>query len=628
MCGIAGSFNRTENLDFLKNQIEDVKTMVKAQHHRGPDHTAYFAEHNICLGHNRLSIIDLNNNANQPFIYNDLVIVFNGEIYNYKEIKKELSEFGYTFRTKSDTEVILAAYSHWGTKAVDHFIGMWSFVIWDQKKEEIFCSIDRFGIKPLYYFIDQNGIFYFASELKAFYNLKNFNKTINKNYIKRFLNLGWMHYKDETIFENCFAIEPATQMVINKSEIKKEKYWTINYTKNKSITLPEATQQFSKLLKDSISLHLRADVDLAFSLSGGIDSSSLVSLCAKEKLSGGPISSYHIYYDTHKFNEKKFAELVVNKNDNQVNPTYYSPNNSELVKDLDHFLYHQEFPVSGSSPFSQYYLNKLVKKDNIKVLIEGQGADEYLGGYLHGFFRLFHDNIFNIGLISEIKEHYVKQELDIKNLINRLIKTGATFMYSEEEMSKGEYKWLTPELYRDTTVPIKHEIDGITRLDKFLNGILTKTTLPGLLQIADRNSMAFSIEARVPFLDHRLVEFCATLPNEFLMSKGVTKKILRESMKPYLPEEIYNRYDKVGFVTPGESKWLRGSLSFLLEDIKSDNFEELGIYSDKLKSIIAEYKKGDDKYAKLVWRIAILNRWLQTKKTAKSPDIEINEVHR
>mgnify|MGYP000557236703 CR=1 FL=1 len=628
MCGIAGNFNLSESSGHISGQVDDVKTMIKAQNHRGPDHTAYFSEKNICIGHNRLSIIDLTSNSHQPFIYEDLVIVFNGEIYNYKEIKAELIELGYSFRTQSDTEVILASYIHWGKEALEHFIGMWSFVIWDKNKSEIFCSVDRFGIKPLYYYTDENNIFYFASEIKAFYNLKSFNKKINNNYIKRFLSLGWMHYKEETIFENCFALEPATSLIISKGQITKEKYWSIDYSKNHNISFDKATSKFSKLINDSLKLHLRSDVKLAFSLSGGIDSSSLVSLCSKENLSKDSISSYHIYYDNHKFNEKKYAQSVVQKYKEKINPKYYSPNEDDIKKDLDHFLYHQEFPVGGSSPFSQYYLNKIIKKDDIKVLIEGQGADEYLGGYLHGFFRLFHDNILNKNIISEITGHYKKQELTMPNLVKRLLKTGSTFVYSESEMAKGEFRWLTPNIFKNTDIPIDIEVTGETRLDQFLNGILTTTTLPSLLQIADRNSMAFSIEARVPFLDHRLVEFCASLPNKYLMSQGITKRILRESMKPYLPKEIYKRYDKVGFVTPGESIWLRGSLSFLLEKINFQQFEDLGIYSNKLKNIIDDYIAGNDKHAKLVWRIAILNKWLSTDKKALCPNIELHEVCR
>lgn len=626
MCGIVGSFARTNGLN-LDSQIDEVKLMIRAQHHRGPDHSAFFGEENLVIGHNRLSIIDLSADSHQPFIYEGLVIVFNGEIYNYIEIRDELIQLGYTFRTKSDTEVILAAYKEWGKNALDHFVGMWSFVIWDKAKGELFCSVDRFGIKPLYYFIDENGTFYFASEVKAFYTLKTFNKKINNSHIKRYLKLGLMHYKNETIFENCFALEPATYMIVNQKELLKEKYWTIDYTKNNDLELKDAVNQFSKLLKRSLKLHMRSDVPLAFSLSGGIDSSSLVSLAAHEKLTEEAlISSYHIYYDTHKYNEKKFAEEVVYKYQSQIKPTYYSPSSEELKRDLDHFLYHQEFPVSGSSPFSQYYLNKLINKDNIKVLIEGQGADEYLGGYLHGFYRLFNDKLKSGSLIKEVKGHYKKQELTNKDLASRLLKMASTFVYSEKDMYIGEYKWKTPELFVDNSIPFDIDPAGNTRLDKFLNVVLTMTTLPGLLQLADRNSMAFSIEARVPFLDHRLIEYCASLPNEYLMTEGVTKKILRESVKNCLPQSIYSRYDKVGFVTPGESIWLRNSLSFLLENINFDQFLEFGIHVDKLKSIIDEYKEGNDRYTKLVWRIAILNYWLKSEKQANCPDIEIHRV--
>lgn len=607
MCGIAGIFS---NHLSLESQRSLTQKMLYETRHRGPDNSDTWESESVCLGHNRLSIIDLSNEANQPFHYLHLTIVFNGEIYNYIEVREILRKKGHAFHTESDTEVILAAYLEWGQECVKYFMGMWAFALWDSKNKTLFCSRDRFGIKPFYY-IFQDQSFYFASEYKALKTLPIFDKTINLNQVARGMQMGWVTYKDETYFEQIKQIPAASNILIDSLEnpLKIETYWDIDFSKKFQGTFEAKKEAFKNALIDSIELHMRSDVVVGACLSGGIDSSTIASVVGKYKPET-TLNTFTIYYDGKgDVDERPFANEVTNLYPS-LKPHYLMPNDSNLAEDFEKIQYHQDIPLPGSSPISQYYVMKLAKEHNAKVLLDGQGSDEFLAGYLHSFFRIIGDKIFSTNPLNGFNiwnRHSDIQGYSNKEKYTRLGKSLISGIFEENYIYQKEYLHALPFLPNNTHEVFELERKNTSKLNEFLYNLTFTTSLPTLLHFEDRNSMAFSIESRVPFLDHRLVELAFSFMDEDKIGNGISKNILRESMRGIIPDSIANRMDKKGFVTPGEVKWLRGPLQYLLDDIDYSNLNMLN--PQKTKQIIDAYKKGDNSNAKLVWRVATLNKW-------------------
>jgi len=609
MCGIAGFYN--QGIDKEEANVLLGK-MLACTHHRGPDYTGSKSVSPAYLGHNRLSIIDLSDAANQPMQHFGFDIVFNGEIYNYLEIRKELLSLGYSFATGSDTEVILAAYKEWGKACVSKFMGMWAFAIWDASSQTLFCSRDRFGIKPFYY-IHHNGEFYFASEYKPLKLSHAFSSKLNYAQVSRSLQLGWLVYKDETFFDVIKTLPAAHNLTFKDGKLETSVYWDIDFSKHAIGSFDERRDKFRELFDESIRLHLRSDVPVAATLSGGIDSSSIVSKMAvlypEQKF-----KTFSIYYEgKESVDERPFVKEVVDKYSKNLEAFYYSPGEQEISEEFHKAVQHSDVPPAGSSFFSQYFVMKAIAEQGIKVVLSGQGADDYLGGYMHSFYRLFADSIRKgrmTSLFSGMSAHKRMQGFTAGKMVDLFSKSMLSGVMNEQALYNIEYIKYYPFLSskRNTSKDIVLDNKGDTRLNAFLYQLMVTSSLPTLLHYEDRNSMAFSIESRVPFLDHRLVEYGFSLSNDDKIHKGVTKYILREAMKDVLPEAIYNRKDKKGFVTPGEVKWLRGPLKHLLED----DFKRLEmIDQQKAKQEVTAFKNGDNKNANLVWRLAVLNYWVK-----------------
>lgn len=605
MCGIAGFFDNHISSDEAEPLLQ---TMLESISWRGPDAQGTRFINPLSLGHNRLSIIDLSDGGNQPMEYFGAVIVFNGEIYNYKEIRKELQLKGYEFRTESDTEVILAAYREYGESCVDHFVGMWAFAIWDIKEEFLFCSRDRFGIKPFYY-IHVNDRFYFGSEYRVLKLSPLFSKDINWAQVSRGLQLGWIGYKDETYYSNLKSLPAACNLVFANGKATVRHYWDINTKESHKGSFYEKCEEFNGLFMDSIRLHMRSDVEVGACLSGGLDSSSIVSAVSKE-FNSKEFKTFTIYYEgENEVDERPWVNEVLNAYPN-LSPYFLQPNESDVAEIFDDALIHAEVPMAGSSPLSQYFVMKLAKEQGMKVLLDGQGSDEYLAGYMHSFYRLIGGKFKSLnfpGAFTELRAHAKTQSMGFKKESDVLLKSLLTSCLSENQLYLFEYRNYFPFLGPEQKTPFSFKHINGSKLKKFLYHLMFDTSLPSLLHYEDRNSMAFSIESRVPFLDHRLVEFAFSLNDEDLIHKGETKRILRNSLEGLIPKTIAQRKDKKGFVTPGEIKWLRGPLKFLLEsDFKRlDNLDRKTIVN-----LVAEFKKGDNRNANLVWRVAVLNYWL------------------
>lgn len=606
MCGIAGYI---DDKVAVADRDALLERMLEAIAHRGPDARGKWIDGPVALGHNRLAIIDLSDDGLQPMKRDDLQLIFNGEIYNYIEVRQELQKSGHQFRSHSDSEVILAAYQQWGAECVQRFVGMWAFAIWDEKKQELFCSRDRFGIKPFFY-ICKEGRFYFGSEYKALKPSPLFSNDLNLSQVYRGLQLGWNTYEDETYYSSISALPAGCNLFYRKGVISVQKYWKLN-TSQGAHSYDDAKSHFKELFLDSIRLHMRADVEVGGCLSGGLDSSA-ISSAVGTLYPDVKFQTFNIYYEgKDSVDERPWVHKVLEKYPSLV-PHYFTPSDDDIASSFERAIYHADVPVAGSSPISQYFVMQLAKQHRIKVLLDGQGADETLGGYLHSFYRLI-GGLMGQGRIGgafrELNAHATRQGYDGKKRADLFLKSMLSSVQSEDQLYKLEYKKYLPFLpaHHNKVFDLRQN-DGST-LNRFLYHLVNVTMLPTLLQFEDRNSMAFSIESRVPFLDHRLVEYAFSLPDKHKISAGVTKRIMRESLKGILPDAIAHRKDKKGFVTPGEVKWLRGPLKHLIDQ----DFRQVGDFLQMklVNKVLKEFKSGDNTNANLVWRLAVLRFWMK-----------------
>lgn len=608
MCAIAGIYDPANG---TKESLFLMSAMLKSMSHRGTDHSESFCDMPLILGHNRLSIIDLSEEANQPFIYRDVVVILNGEIYNYRELRKNLEKIGYRFRTESDTEVVAAAYLAWDEECVERFIGMWAFAIWDKRDRKLFCSRDRFGIKPFCY-IHQGDKLYFASEYKALRKVPLFKPIINEQQVARGLNLGWASYNDETYFEQIKNLPSGCNLIFDGKELQIKRYWDIDLTVKTEISEAEKEEGFLELFRDSVQLQMRSDVKIGSCLSGGLDSSSIMSMLSN-LCNGNGIDAFTIYYDGKgDVDERPWAEKVIEKHPN-IRWHTYCPGEEQLLEAFEKSHYHIEVPLAGSSPISQYFVMKMASRENVKVLLDGQGADEYLAGYMHAFDRLIGQKLSKLQFVKAAKAlywHQKRHKLSPSQFTYLMLKSIISSAAGEQKFFEYAFKNKHEQVLAIKGNRIPFSINGaITNnsFDHYLYHQVFTTSLPTLLHYEDRNSMAYSIESRVPFLDHRLVEFCFRLGNHEKIKEGETKKILRNALNGILPDPIKNRQDKKGFVTPGENKWLRGPLKSLLNiDFSYHPFMD----NEKAQKVIQSYMNGKNN-SLLAWRLVSLNYWLK-----------------
>lgn len=494
-------------------------------------------------------------------------IVFNGTIYNYQDIRKELEKAPYTFITNTETETILAAYSYWGEKCFERFVGMWSIAIYDNWNKEIILSRDRYGIKPLYYYFSTSGDLYFGSEIKQFTVLSEWKARINQGRVYDQLIYSFADHTDETMFSDVYQIPPGCLFKSDIRAIKKDRNgklefqkWYIPAYEPFKGSFNDAVFRFKNLFHRSVNDHYKANVPVGAALSGGLDSSSITCVAnqiLRSKNSEDVLKTFSVSSSYEKYNEKKWADLVI---DHIKSEAYFvQPSLTELLEMTPTILWYQDEPYMSQSASLAYSLYNLVKVNNVQVLLNGQGADEYLGGY--GQFTIpryatmfknmgFKDIMIDIKAAQKIKcDPYSEIIAGITyHLLPKKIKRFITAFKSSSDHSKNiidlnilEYKPTHP--FDMIPVPYKSVREVSDHLTFY-------SSLPKYLHWEDRSSSAHSIEARVPFLDHRLVEFNQNLPDNFLEQGGVTKRILRHAMRGLLPEDIRNRKDKMGFTTP------------------------------------------------------------------------------
>ena len=633
MCGILGLIALNKN---TINPFEFAK-MNNLQRHRGPDDEGYIfynyrskrlvksmgeetmsecKKHlaslessfgfNIALGFRRLSIVDLSFYGHQPMsdYSNRYHIIFNGEIFNYKELRQELQQHGFEFHTHTDTEVILNAFIYWGEECLTRFNGMWAIAILDSIDGSLFLARDRFGIKPLYIYQDKATCIAFSSEMKPL--LAAFHCTENRGVIGNYLYRGITNYNNETFWNEIQQIPPGCFAKIFNGEITTQRYYEIPENRFEG-NFESACLQFTELLASSLSLRERSDVKLGFALSGGIDSSSLVGLSRKIN-KGNNIATYSLIFPNAAENEEKFMKAVVDMH--KIPAIEFTFNHEELISDLEVFCLSQEQPFGGLSYFGEFKLKEKMHQAGVVVSIEGQGADEIISGY---------NNLIPFYLADLLKDREVRnfyhRSKSFSGSLSSVTKIVLKILLKEhqlitEKIDVGKYASINSDIFHPSILP-HVETQEKSLLNKELKNQLLHTSLPEQLIKADKSSMQFSIEARFPFLDYRVVNFANSLPYHYKLNDK-TKRILRESMKEVLPSVIYERKDKIGFAVPIKQISSEKLFTRITETLMSTDFEGF----DKT-SFLKEFGSATDINWKF-WKISSLILWHEVYKSFKN----------
>ena len=553
--------------------------------HRGPDGRGWLtfasAAGPAALGHRRLSIIDLSDAAAQPMSYagDRYRIVFNGEIYNYLELRDELRAAGHLFSTASDTEVLLAAYAEWGEAALDRLVGMFAFVLWDTGAQTAFAARDRFGIKPLYFYAAPQGVA-FASEIKQFLRLPGFAARLNIARAYDFLSSGIMDHTGETMFEGVRQLQGGECLRLDLRHwrpgepLPVRRWYRILESGTLDLGEGEAGRRFGALLGDAVRLHLRSDVPVGTCLSGGLDSSAIVCLMARELEAGGNGAKVHnvsACYDVKSVDERPFMEAVVERTGSIAH--WCRPRCEDAFALAERITWHQDEPYGSTSIFAQWCVFEEARRAGLKVMLDGQGADEQLAGY-HGSFAYHFASLIRrrrfVALLRAMLErqawHGVPFAEQAATFVLPLLPPWLARRLRHQRQSLVQHAWLDgealrPHLGRSAFETARETIGRppVAGIGDLCVVLTQSSNLAMLLHWEDRNSMAHGIEARVPFLDHRLVEFSIGLGDRHKIVGADTKRVLRRAMTGILPDMVRHRRDKLGFATP-EEVWFRGPL--------------------------------------------------------------------
>lgn len=617
MCGIVGSFH------FSSSQAVDpqlIAQMNQAQYHRGPDESGEYINGPVGFGHRRLSIIDISS-GQQPMLNpdNSVVLIFNGEIYNYVELRQSLTGLGHQFTTDSDTEVILHAYMEWQEECVKKLRGMFTFAIWDTVREQLFLARDRLGIKPLYYTIN-NGKLHFSSELKSLVLIPDVPKTLSDRAIEQYFALGYTAEPD-TIYQNIHKLPPACTLMLSHHELKPSItcYWDVSYAHTQSITEKEAIQQLNEQFTKATSSHLVSEVPLGSFLSGGVDSSGVVA--HMDKLSSSKTITCSIGFDVENYNETEFAQQVVDRYQTTHHIEQVSSQDIDMVENLAN-LYDE--PYADSSAMPTYRVCELARK-HVTVCLSGDGADELLAGYRR--YRLFmNEEKIRQKIPKRIRSTVFKPlgklypKLD---MAPQFLRAKSTFQSLALSTVEGYFRGISllKDEQRDALFSdeLKQRLDGYNAVQVFteheknfdgtdslqlLQYIDLKTYLVGdILTKVDRASMANSLEVRVPFLDHKFVEWSATIPSKLKLKQGEGKYILKKALEPYLPHDILYR-QKMGFRVP-LAEWFRGPLKETVRQrLLSIELTNSGLFKPQTIQLwLDEHQSGIRDHSTALWTL-------------------------
>jgi len=635
MCGLVGFRSVKYYYEFSK----DLDRSVSCLSHRGPDDSGFFYddEMGIGLAHRRLSIIDLSSAGRQPMTSNDVSIIYNGEIYNFKEIRKTLEEYGHKFKSNTDTEVVLKSYLQWGVDCLKKFIGMFAFAIWDGRINRLFLARDRIGIKPLYYHFS-NGTFLFASELKAFMAFSIFNKDIDPDSIPLFLHYQYIPAPG-TIFKNTFKLLPGHFLIYENNTIKTNSYWQYPDVKGElnsfEINEEEKLQQLDDLLTQAVSDRMISDVPLGALLSGGIDSSIVVALM--QKVNSSPVRTFSIGFKEKGYNEAKWAAKVARHLGTDHTELYVTPKEATEVIPMLPGMYDE--PFADSSAIPTFLVSKLTRS-HVTVALSGDGGDEQFAGYVRYWstksiarglqyfpvpVRGFISDLLKSIPLSWIESCYLPfrgilpQQFRVANfpdkwqkLISLMRQTQISELYrrticlwSENELLDLIGARLPGCQYENTF----RETEGQQIISRLMR-VDQKTYLPdAMLTKVDRASMAASLEVRVPLLDHRVMEYAASLPENLKYRNGTGKYILKKLLAKYVPGELFER-PKMGFGVPIDL-WLRKELKDLLLDyLSSERLKKEGLFDHVIvEKKIKEHMSGRVNRQYQLWALLMWEMW-------------------
>jgi asparagine synthase (glutamine-hydrolysing) len=546
--------------------------MLASLRHRGPDGEGEFTAEGVALCHARLAIIDLTDGGRQPFSSEDgeLQLLHNGEIFNYIELRRELESLGYRFRSRTDTEVVLAAYERWGEDCVARFNGMWAFALWDGRRQRLFCSRDRFGIKPFAYRWDGQRLV-FASEPQALRADPRTTFEPNLRVVRDFVEQGYTDHRDETFFAGVSQLPPGNSLVLDDGGLRVRRWWHLT----PAAPPADPVAAFRELFVDSVRLRLRSDVPLGTALSGGLDSSAVAvaidHLLRTEVEAARPVGdrqeTFTIYFADPGHDERPYADAVAERILSRPHQLTFS--DVELVEALPDVVSAQGEPFGSSSIAAQWFVMRAAGRAGLKVMLDGQGGDETLAGYPTTTRAYRFADLLASGRLAPLARELRAAETTASGLAQALITpflpAGARWRLRAR---RGRSDLLLhPRLRGRPDVPdtlVGGPFDD--RLRAQYHVILSQLGLPELLRYEDRNTMAHSLEGRVPFLDHRLVELLYGLPAEELYDRGTTKLVLRRAFADLLPPAVRDRRDKLGFVTP-EQRFLRGAMGALARSV-------------------------------------------------------------
>lgn len=645
MCGIAGILNR----DGVPVPTEHLNRMGQVLGHRGPDDRGFLGHRtggkvsltrdartlqdcSVGLVHRRLSILDLTESGWQPMGTADgrYYIVFNGEIYNYLELRQELEKSGCQFRSASDTEVLLNAYVQWGRRALSRFVGMFAFAILDLAKDKLFFARDFFGIKPFYYVRTAHGLA-FASEIKALLELPGTSREVNPRRTYEFLRYGTSDYGEETFFAAIRQLPAAhyLEFSLAGSEFPSPvRYWQPQVNGAARLTFSEASEELAGRFRENVRLHLRSDVPVGVALSGGLDSSALISIV--RDLEGPKLRLHAFSYlaNEQELSEEKWSRLAGENVGAEIHTI--RPDHENLRNDLDQLIYAQDEPFGSTSMYAQFLVYRLARQTGIKVMLDGQGADELLAGYLFFYPSCVASMLRRgrwwqaLGFVSRASRRpgsLGALALAARSLAELL--PGGWRQQGANLLGKGAFPaWLKPEWFEARGGPPARSPapKGALLMRKRLCQSLVEDSLPMLLRWQDRNSMAHSIESRVPFLTPALADFLYSLPEEYLVANdSTTKAVMREAMRGIVPEAILARRDKVAFATP-LSQWMVSLGSWVQKTLESEAFLSLPCLNHaRLQREWEAVVQGKSVFGWQQWRWVCLAKWAERLSVEFSP---------
>ncbi|MFM8552512.1 MAG: asparagine synthase (glutamine-hydrolyzing) [Nitrospiraceae bacterium] len=637
MCGIAGIVQLTQQP--LDGGL--LETMTRSLAHRGPDGEGYVLlaregpgkpiavtgrlsdslrsvprDYAVGFGHRRLAILDRSPLGHQPMACDrgDVWLTYNGELYNYLEIRQTLQQRGWTFRSMSDAEVLLYAYKEWGEACLAQFNGMFAFAIWDRARNRLFCARDRWGMKPFYYRVTEDRLT-FGSEIKALLQESKARPAANQRLVHAYLLLGLQDHTDETFFDGIKQLRPGQALTLEQGKLHIRQWWKLDAAAAvEEIDEPTASRTFRDLFTDAVRLHLRSDVPVGSCLSGGLDSSSIV--CTMQRRLGvKPAKTFSACFDEPGCDERPYLHAVVQQTG--IDSVEIFPDGRRLFQDLPRILWHQEEPLGSTSFLAQWAVMQAAGAQGIKVLLDGQGGDELLCGY-PGYWGSYLGDLVRRGSVAKAWREFLAYRTTqaamsrtvAANFARALLPSWA--VASARSRLKGHGAWVNREFAGRYSLATDYAERGGTNLAKQVAAYLETHSLPALLHHEDRSSMAFSVEARLPFLDATLADQLLRWPARLKLRDGLSKVVLREAMAGVLPEAIRQRRDKMGFVTP-QDRWLRDTWRPDIEALfQSPAFAQRDYWdAGRLRHTYRDYCAGRVELGNSIWRCLCVELWHQ-----------------